>query len=142
MRGRKRGFTLIEIMVVVILISILAGLASVGIIGKFEKARIKAAEVAVKSTLRNALQQFYLDNSFYPTTEQGLEALVEKPTGSPEPEDYDEEGYLDDVPADPWNMPYQYACPAINSRRGFDLWSMGPDRRSGTDDDIVSWRRR
>jgi general secretion pathway protein G len=139
MRKHREGFTLLEIMIVVILISLLATLAGVNLVHRAENAKIRLATVAVKGTLASALETFYLDNSFYPTTAQGLHALVEKPAGAPEPVNYDEEGYLDDLPLDPWNMPFQYESPGRHKKR-YDLWSMGPDRASGTDDDIGNWR--
>jgi len=141
MHKGKRGFTLLEIMIVVILISLLAGFASVKIIGRFQRAKIKIAESTIKGTLGVALGQFYVDNDFFPTTDQGLAALVEKPAGSPEPRQYDAEGYLDELPLDPWDTPYSYECPGRHNPRRYDLWSAGPDRQSGTDDDIVNWRR-
>ena len=128
MRVYKRGFTLIEIMVVVVLISLLAGFVSARVISKLNSSKLKIAETVIKGTLTQALQQFYIDNSFYPTTEQGLDALVEMPSGSPEPPDYDEDGYMDEVPPDPWGTPYQYECPGSHNRRRFDLCSAGPDR--------------
>jgi len=142
MRVKSRGFTLLEIMVVVILIALLASFSSALIIRRSEKVKIMLARAAIKGHLTDTLQHFYLDNNFYPTAEQGLQALVEKPTGAPEPSDYPDEGYLEETPLDPWGMPYQYACPGSHNRNRFDLWSMGPDRQSGTPDDIVNWRTR
>jgi general secretion pathway protein G len=131
-----------EIIIVVVLIGLLAGLSSVLLIRRAEGTKRELARVAIKGLLATALQHFYLDNNFYPTTGQGLQALVEKPSGSPEPEKYPEEGYLEEVPLDPWRVPYQYACPGTHNKTWFDLWSCGPDRQPGTPDDIVNWRTR
>lgn len=132
---------MLEIMIVVILISLLASMVGVRLVHQSEKAKIRLADAAIHGSLGPALQYFYLDNNFYPTTQQGLEALVEKPTGAPEPTDYDEEGYLDRLRPDPWGMPYQYACPGMFNPKRFDLWSMGPDRQPGTADDICNWEK-
>ena len=140
MCATKRGFTLLEMIIVVVLISLLAGFAGVHLAGKSKTAKIKLAETMIKGTLGQMLENYYLDNDVYPTTEQGLEALVEKPSGSPEPRSYPEDGYMDEIKLDPWDMPYQYACPGTHNTRRFDLWSMGPDRQAGTADDIVNWR--
>jgi len=142
MSSSRRGFTLIEIMTVVVLISLLAAMAGMRLVGNANRAKVKIARAVVKGMLSTALDNFYVDNSFYPTTEQGLEALVEKPTIPPEPTDYADDGYLKEIELDPWNMPYQYVCPGTHNEKGYDLWSMGPDRHSGTADDIVNWRRK
>jgi general secretion pathway protein G len=131
---------MLEIMIVVILISLLAGMVGVRLTQRFGGAKKKLTETIIKGTLSQALEHFYLDNHFYPTTEQGLQALVEKPSGSPEATDYPEDGYIEEIAPDPWGMPYQYACPGPHNKSRFDVWSMGPDRQSGTPDDIVNWR--
>ena len=135
----RRGFTLLEIMIVVVLISLLAGMVGVRLTGTAGNAKKEIARAMVRGTLTQALEHFYLASGFYPTTEQGLEALVEKPAGAPEPTDYPDEGYLKEIELDPWRMPYQYVCPGVHDKNGYDLWSMGPDRRSGTPDDIGNW---
>lgn len=142
MSRQSRGFTLMEIIIVVVLIGLLAGLSSTVLLHKAQNAKKELARTAIKGLLTQALQCFYLDNNFYPTTAQGLQALVEKPSGSPEPTQYDDEGYLEEVPPDPWGMPYEYGCPGTHNKSRFDLWSCGPDRQSGTPDDIVNWRTR
>jgi len=139
MSGARRAFTLIEVMIVVILLSLLAGFVSTNVVRHLKTSRLRIAEAMVRSTLSQMLHQFYVDNGFYPTTDQGLQALVEKPATGPEPTGYGEEGYADEIPADPWGMPYQYACPGTRNPRRFDLWSAGPDGRSGADDDIGNW---
>ena len=136
----RRGFTLLEIMIVVVLISLLAGMVGVRLTGTAGNAKKEIAKAMVKGTLSQGLEQFYLNNGFYPTTEQGLEALVEKPSSAPEPTNYPDEGYLKEIELDPWRMPYQYACPGVHDKYGYDLWSAGPDRQSGTADDIGNWR--
>jgi general secretion pathway protein G len=140
MQTTRRGFTLLEIMIVVVLISLLAGMVGLRLTGRADNAKKGIARVMVKGTLTEALEGFHLDNHFYPTTEQGLEALVEKPSSAPEPTEYPDDGYLKEIELDPWRMPYQYVCPGVHNRNGFDLWSMGPDRQSGTADDIGNWR--
>jgi len=142
MRSAMRGFTLMEILLVVVLISILAGLSGTYLVRRFDKAKVRLAEVEIKGRLSQALWEFYTENGFYPTTDQGLEALVQKPAGVPGQTHYEEEGYLEEVPADPWGMPYQYVSPGTQKPRSFDLWSMGRDRQSGNEDDIVNWQKR
>jgi len=136
---RNHAFTLIEIMIVVVLMSLLAGMVGLRLIKNADRTKVRIAKTMVNGTLRQALEQFYLDNHSYPTTDQGLQALVEKPSIGPEPMDYPEDGYFE-VGLDPWDMPYQYVCPGVHNKNRFDLWSMGPDRQSATVDDIVNWR--
>ena len=140
MEKPNRGFTLLEIMIVVVLISLMAGMVGLRLTRNADRAKEKLARVAIKGILTQALEHFYLNSDFYPTTRQGLEALVEKPTDSPEPRDYPEDGYMKEIELDPWGMPYQYVCPGAHNKNGYDLWSMGRDRQSGTPDDIVNWR--
>ena len=130
---RQRGFTLLEIMVVIVILGILASLVVPNLMGNKEQAdRQKAVSDIV--ALENALDMYKLDNSRYPTTEQGLEALVSKPQGEPEPRNYKSDGYIKRLPQDPWGGAYQLMSPGEHGK--IDVFSMGLDGEAGTDDDI------
>jgi general secretion pathway protein G len=138
-RSRSRGFTLIEIMVVVVIMGILAALVVPKLMGRTDDARIMAARQDI-STLMQALKLYRLDNQRYPTTEQGLQALVAKPTGAPVPNNWKQGGYIEKLPKDPWGNPYQYLSPGIHGE--VDVFSLGADGQpggTGTDADIGSW---
>lgn len=135
----SRGFTLIEIMVVIIILGILAALVVPNIMGRPDEARVTAAKADIRS-ISNALDLYKLDNFSYPSTDQGLEALATKPSGSPEPKNWNVDGYLGKVPKDPWGNEYHYLSPGAHGR--FDLYSFGADGREGgegVDADITSW---
>jgi len=137
--NNKRGFTLIEIMVVVVILGILAGIVVPKLLDRPEEARRTKAAVQIKS-LEEALGLFKLDNGFYPTTEQGLQALVSKPESGRVPAKYRAGGYIKKVPKDPWENDYLYLSPGAHG--DFDLISYGPDGESGgegDDADIESW---
>ena len=134
--AQTRGFTLIEIMVVVVIIAVLAALIVPNVIGRAEDARIAKAQADIK-TLQSALAMYRLDNGHYPSTDQGLEALVKKPSGAPPAPDWKQGGYIAALPNDPWGHPYQYLCPGQHGP--FDLWSDGPDGVQGAKDNITSW---
>jgi general secretion pathway protein G len=133
------GFTFIEIMVVVAILAILAALVVPRIAGRSDDARRTAAKVQIRN-IEGALQLYKLDNSIYPTTEQGLKALVEKPTVGMVPKNWKAGGYLPKVPNDPWGTPYKYLSP---SQRGdFEIISLGGDGESGGEGknaDITNW---
>ena len=138
----EAGFTLIELMVVLIILGILAGLVMPRIVGKPEEARRMKARVQVNS-VEQALKLFYIDNGFYPTTEQGLLALVEEPEIEPRPRNWKEGGYLEKgkVPSDPWGNPYVYLSPGVHTE-DYDLESYGADGEDGgegKDSDVESW---
>ena len=135
-KQRQRGFTLLEIMVVIVILGILASLVVPNLMGNKEQAdRQKAVSDIV--ALENALDMYKLDNSRYPTTEQGLEALVTKPQGEPEPRNYKSDGYIKRLPQDPWGGAYQLMSPGEHGK--IDVFSMGLDGEAGTDDDIGNW---
>jgi general secretion pathway protein G len=138
-RTLQRGFTLIEIMVVVVIIGILGALVVPKLMGKPGEARITAAKVDIAS-LMQALKLYKLDNQRYPTTEQGLKSLVEKPSSGPAANGWKTGGYVDKLPKDPWGNPYQYLAPGVKGE--VDLFSLGADGLpggTGDDADIGSW---
>lgn len=127
------GFTLIELMLVVIIISILAAVVFPRFVGRTEQARQAATKLQIKN-LCLALETFELDNGRFPTTEQGLEALRLNPGST---RDWRGPYLRDDIPLDPWNNPYVYVCPGAHG--DFDLESYGPDAGDGGGDDVESW---
>jgi general secretion pathway protein G len=134
-----RGFTLIEIMVVVVILGILAAIVVPRIMDRPDVARVTKARQDIR-TIEGALKLYRLDNFRYPTTEQGIEALVEKPTTQPEPPNWKPGGYLDRVPKDPWGEPYRYRNPGDHGE--IDIYSYGRDSRPGGEDvdaDIGNW---
>lgn len=133
---RQRGFTLLEIMVVIVILGILASLVVPNLMGNKEKAdRQKAVSDIV--ALESALDMYKLDNNQYPTTEQGMAALVKKPTAAPVPRQYPDEGYIRRLPADPWGVQYQLLNPGRHMK--LDIFSRGPDGEAETEDDIGNW---
>jgi general secretion pathway protein G len=134
-RNRQQGFTLIEIMVVVVILGILAAVVVPRIMSRPEEARITKTKQDIRA-LETALDLYKLDNFNYPTTEQGLEALVTTPTTPPVPKRYREEGYLKKVPLDPWQNPYQFLNPGEHG--AIDIFSLGPDQQI-SDDEIGNW---
>lgn len=134
-----RGFTLIEILVVVTIIGILAVLIVPKVMSRPDEARVVAARQGI-SAIQQALRMYKMDNTRYPTTEQGLQALVSKPTIAPIPTNW--KGYLDSVPKDPWGHPYQYLQPGLHG--DVDIFSFGADGVAGgdgNDADIGSWEQ-
>lgn len=139
--SNNRGFTLLEVIVVVFILSILAAIVAPRIIGRTDDARIAEAKIQIKN-FETALKLFKLDNGFYPSTEQGLQALVEKPLSGQIPPKYREGGYLEQkkIPLDPWGNPYVYISPGIYG--DFDIISYGADGKEGGEgknEDIKSW---
>lgn len=128
---KQSGFTLIEIMVVMVILGLLVAVVAPNILGRGEEARIGVAKTQIRN-ISNALDMYKLDNFSYPSTEQGLEALVSKPSGSPEAKNWNKDGYLPNVPIDPWKNEYQYVSPG--SEGPYDLYSFGPDGREGGTD--------
>jgi general secretion pathway protein G len=132
---RQGGFTLLEIMVVVVILGILATIIVPRIMDRPEQARMVKASQDIRA-LEASLNLYKLDNFVYPTTEQGLEALVTKPTSSPEPKNWKKGGYVDRLRNDPWGTPYQYLSPGEHG--DFDLYSLGPDTQND-EDNINNW---
>ena len=129
------GFTLIEILVVVVILGILAAVIVPKIMDKPEQARIAKAKTDIRA-LETALDLYRLDNFAYPTTDQGLDALVTKPTGAPEPKNWKAGGYVKQLNKDPWGNAYKYLSPGAKAE--IDLYSLGPDGVP-SDDDIGNW---
>ena len=137
---RQRGFTLIEIMVVIAILGILAALIVPKIMSRPDEARRVAAKQDIGS-IKQALDLYRLDNSRYPTQDQGLQALISKPTTDPVPNNWKDGGYLDKLPTDPWGHPYQYLNPGVHGE--IDVFSFGADGKAGGEGnaaDIGSWQ--
>ena len=137
-----QGFTLLEILIVITILGILASIVAVRIMDRPGEARTMKARLDIK-TLENALKLFKLDNAFYPSTDQGLRALIEKPSTGRMPQKWRDGGYLEKqaLPKDPWGNYYLYLSPGVNNR-DFDLWSYGADGEEGgegEDGDVTNW---
>ena len=142
-RRVRAGFTLIEIMAVVLIIGMLSGIVGFAVFQQVDKGRMAAAKAQL-SNLESVLELYRMDNARFPTTEQGLEALVRRSSVAPEPRNFPQGGYLKGgrVPVDPWGEPYLYESPGQNNRHSFDLWSLGADQApggEGIDADIGNW---
>ena len=140
--NRDDGFTLLEILIVVMIIGSLMALVATGLFSRGEQARIDTAGMQVTS-LASQLELYKLDNGRYPTTEQGLGALVREPVSDPRPRSYNPGGYLKARQLnDPWQTPFRYRYPGSHNSHSFDLWSLGPDGVEGGEGDgadIVNW---
>ncbi|REL28465.1 type II secretion system protein GspG [Thalassotalea euphylliae] len=133
---RQAGFTILEVMVVIVIIGLIATMVVPNIIGSQDRANVQKA-VADITSLETNLKMYKMDNYNYPTTEQGLEALVSETDVEPLPRRFPEEGYITRLPSDPWGNEYQLLNPGENGK--IDIFSMGPDGEAGTDDDIGNW---
>jgi general secretion pathway protein G len=130
-KKQAQGFSLIEVLVVVVIMGMLIGLIGPNVLGQVDRARVTTAKSDIAS-LSQALDMYKLDNHFYPTTDQGLEALVSRPQSSPEPRNWNPEGYIkgNKLPLDPWDGEYVYMSPGEDNRP-YELLSLGADARSG-----------
>jgi len=136
-RTGSRGFTLVEVMVVVVILAVLAALVVPRVVGRTDEARVVAAKQDIASIMQS-LKLYRIDNSRYPTNDQGLEALVTRPATEPQPINW--KSYLDKLPKDPWGRTYLYLSPGVHSE--IDVFSLGADGQpggSGADSDIGSW---
>jgi general secretion pathway protein G len=136
---RSGGFTLVEIMVVVVIIGILGALVVPKLLGRTGEARVTAAKTDI-ATMMQALKLYKLDNQRYPSTEQGLQALITKPTAGPAANGWKSGGYMEKLPKDPWGNAYQYLSPGIHGE--VDIFSLGADGQpggTGEDADVGSW---
>lgn len=137
--SRDAGFSLLELMVVVVILSILALVIVPRVIDRPDQARAARAQSDI-AAVASALQLYRLDNLYYPTTDQGLAALVSRPATDPAPANYATNGYIDRLPRDPWGEPYQYLSPGVHGQ--YDVFTYGADSAaggSGADADIGSW---
>ncbi len=134
--NKQQGFTLLEIMVVIVILGILASLVVPNLMGNKDKAdRQKVVSDVI--ALENALDMYRLDNSNYPSTDQGLDALVSEPSGDPTPRNYRDGGYIRRLPQDPWGNDYVLISPG--EQGAIDVFSVGPDGEEGSDDDLGNW---
>ncbi|NQY34722.1 MAG: type II secretion system major pseudopilin GspG [Alteromonadaceae bacterium] len=133
---KMSGFSLMELMVVIVILGVLASMIVPNLMGGKDKADMQKA-VSDVTALQTTLRMYKLDNYNYPTTEQGLEALVTETDIEPLPRRFQEDGYVERLPKDPWGNEYQLLNPGENSK--IDVFSMGPDGEPGTEDDIGNW---
>lgn len=136
---KQKGFTLLEVMVVLVIIGLLVAVVAPNVLDNQDKAMVQKAKADL-SSLEQALEMYRLDNFRYPTTEQGLQALVTKPSLAPEPKNYRDDGYIRRLPTDPWGNAYQYRTPGKHGR--IDIFSFGADGREGgegLDADLGNW---
>ncbi len=134
--NRQNGFTLLEVMVVIVILGILASMVVPNLMGSQDRANMQKA-VSDVNALETSLSMYKMDNYNYPTTEQGLEALTVQTDIEPLPRRFPEEGYVKRLPKDPWGNEYQLLNPGEHGK--IDIFSMGPDGEADTDDDIGNW---
>ncbi|MGQ9779272.1 MAG: type II secretion system major pseudopilin GspG [Bacillota bacterium] len=141
-KRNESGFTLLEITAILVLLGLLATFVVPYYLRTVEKGRANLARSQIK-ILRGVLTEYKLENGAYPTTEQGLAALYQKPTVPPIPEHWDGPYLEDPIVNDPWGRPYQYRCPGEHNPEGYDLWSFGADGvegGTGVNADITNWK--
>ncbi|MAM89036.1 type II secretion system major pseudopilin GspG [Allohahella sp. A8] len=138
-QSRQLGFSLIEIMVVMIILGMLIAAVAPQILGRTDQAKVTVAEQDIR-TLEQAFDMYKLDNHTYPSTDQGLQALVSKPSGFPEAKNWNPEGYIKTLPKDPWGNDYNYVSPGLNGP--YDVFSYGADGQEGGEGynaDVGNW---
>jgi len=135
-RKTRQGFTLVELMLVLVILATLAAIVLPRFTGRTEQAREAAAKTQI-STFELALDAFEVDNGYYPNGSDGLEPLVTEPSDT---KNWRGPYLKQGIPLDPWEQPYIYECPGRHNEKGYDLASGGPDKRVGTEDDIVNWQ--
>lgn len=133
---RQKGFTMIELMVVLVILGILATFVVPQVFSQRDQADRQKA-ISDLTALENAMEMYRLDNGVYPTTQQGLEALVNAPQMDPRPRNFREGGYIRRLPLDPWGNEYRLISPGQFGR--YDIFTVGPDGQPGTEDDIGTW---
>jgi general secretion pathway protein G len=133
---KNKGFTLLEVMIVLAILGMIIGMVSSNLLGSSDSAKVQSTAIEIRN-LESVLDMYKLKAGNYPTTEQGLEALVSSPEIEPIPRNYPEEGFLDRLPEDKWGNPYILVSPGETGK--YDLYSMGPDGQEGTEDDIGNW---
>lgn len=135
---RARGFTLMEILVVLAILGLLAGLAITKLGGTWDNAKKDTAALFVSTSIKVPLFQYRAHMGDYPSTQDGIQSLITPPANKA---DRWRGPYLEPakIPLDPWGEPYHYACPGTHNKDGYDVWSGGPDHQSGTEDDIGNW---
>ena len=131
-RGGEAGFTLVELMVVIVIIGLLATIVAINVIPATDTARVEKAKADI-STIEQALEQYRLDNLSYPAGTDGLQALLSPPASLTQPQRYRRGGYIKKLPNDPWGKPYLYAVPG--KKGAFDIYSLGADGQPGGDQD-------
>lgn len=136
-RRGQGGFTMVELLLVLVILAILAAIVVPKVTGRSEQARITAAKTQVAS-FETSLDAFEVDNGYYPKGADGLQDLIEEPDGAKNWHG----PYMKEIPLDPWGNAYLYEYPGKHNEKGFDLMSMGPDARVGGDDDITNWKEK
>lgn len=135
-RDAQEGFTLVEMLLVLVILATLAAIVIPKFAGRTEQANVTAAQTQL-SSFETALDSFEIDNGYYPKSNDGLSVLVEEPRNAKNWRG----PYLTEIPIDPWGNAYIYECPGKYNERGYDITSMGPDGRQGGDDDITNWKK-
>ncbi|GHB77932.1 type II secretion system protein GspG [Psychrosphaera saromensis] len=135
-RTAQKGFTILEVMIVIAILGMMASLVVGNLMDSADEAKVQSTAIEIKN-LESILDLYKLKAGQYPTTEQGLEALVSAPEIEPVPRNYPQNGFLDELPQDKWGNDYQLINPGEMGK--FDLFSVGPDGEAGTEDDIGNW---